>query len=71
MRSGKTIEKLKEVMPMSTPQIDLNNLSADQLRTIQESLTPRLNKYIPVVPTAKQRAFLLCNSIKEVLYGGA
>ncbi len=56
---------------MSTPQIDLDNLSADQLRTIQESLTPRLNKYIPVVPTAKQRAFLLCNSIKEVLYGGA
>ena len=53
------------------PDLDLSSLSADQLRAIQESLTPRLNKYIPVVPTAKQRAFLLCNSVKEVLYGGA
>lgn len=56
---------------MTTPQIDLSNLSTEQLRIIQQSLTPRLNKYIPYQPTAKQSAFLLCNNIKEVLYGGA
>lgn len=53
------------------PRVDLNNLSEDQLRSLQTTLTPRLNKYIPADPTAKQRAFLLCNGIKEVLYGGA
>jgi len=38
---------------------------------LQKALTPRLTKYIPYDPTPKQRAFLLMNDVKEVLYGGA
>lgn len=50
---------------------NLDTLSAEQLRALQQSLTPRTNKFIPVDPTPKQSAFLLCNNVKEVLYGGA
>lgn len=49
---------------------DLNIDSAD-LQALKKALTPRLTKYIPYEPTAKQTAFLLMNSKKEVLYGGA
>lgn len=38
---------------------------------LQNLLTPRLTKYIPWDPTPKQRAFLLMNDHKEVLYGGS
>lgn len=38
---------------------------------LQKLLTPRLTKYIPLDPTPKQRAFLLMNNTKEILYGGA
>jgi len=31
---------------------------------------PKMNKYIPYAPTARQSAFLLQNS-REVFYGGA
>ena len=48
--------------------IDLSNIDTQQL---QKLLTPRLTKYIPYDPTPKQRAFLLMNDTKEVLYGGA
>jgi len=48
--------------------LDLENLDVGQL---QAALTPRLTKYIPYDPTPKQRAFLLMNSSKEILYGGA
>ena len=48
--------------------IDLNNVDTEQL---QRLLTPKLTKYIPYEPTVKQRAFLLMNDTKEVLYGGA
>lgn len=48
--------------------IDLNNVDMSQLQAL---LTPRLTKYIPYDPTPKQRAFLLMNNQKEVLYGGA
>lgn len=41
------------------------------MAALQKVLTPRLTKYIPFNPTPKQRAFLLTNDIKEVLYGGA
>ena len=51
-----------------TPNIDLSNVDAEQL---QRLLTPRLTKYVPYEPTAKQRAFLLMNDTKELLYGGA
>ena len=48
--------------------IDLNGVDLTQL---QAMLTPRLTKYIPYDPTPKQRAFLLMNDCKEILYGGA
>lgn len=41
------------------------------LESLQTALTPRLTKYIPYDPTPKQRAFLLMNGQKEILYGGA
>lgn len=51
-----------------TPTIDMNTVDTAQL---QKLLTPRLTKYIPYEPTVKQRAFLLMNDTKEILYGGA
>lgn len=48
--------------------LNLEGLDIDQL---QKALTPKLTKYIPVDPTPKQRAFLLMNDTKELLYGGA
>lgn len=48
--------------------IDLTNVD---IETLQRALTPRLTKYIPFDPTPKQRAFLLMNNTKEILYGGA
>jgi predicted phage terminase large subunit-like protein len=48
--------------------LDLSNINSEQL---QRLLTPKLTKYIPYDPTPKQRAFLLMNETKEVLYGGA
>lgn len=47
------------------------DLSGVDLTTLQSALTPRLTKYIPYDPTPKQRAFLLMNNTKEILYGGA
>lgn len=47
---------------------DLSNVDAVAL---QRMLTPRLTKYIPYDPTPKQRAFLLMNDTREILYGGA
>lgn len=48
--------------------VDLSGVNIAQL---QKALTPRLTKYIPIEPTAKQSAFLLMSFIKEILYGGA
>lgn len=50
------------------PTIDLSSIDPGSL---QKLLTPRLTKYIPYDPTPKQRAFLLMNDTKEILYGGA
>lgn len=61
-------------MPMTMnnlQNIDLDQLSPSQLKKIQALLTPKLTKYIPYEPTAKQRAFLLMNDCLDVLYGGA
>lgn len=61
-------------MPMtldSIQNLDLDQLSPNQLKKLQALLTPKLTKYIPYEPTAKQRAFLLMNNVKDVLYGGA
>lgn len=49
-------------------ELDLSNVNIADLQT---ALTPRLTKYIPYDPTAKQTACLLMNSVKELLYGGA
>ena len=54
-------------MPMPSTKIDLTNVDVVAL---QKALTPRLTKYIPYSPTPKQRAFLLMNDVKEILYGG-
>lgn len=51
--------------------LDIAALSNEELRELQGALTPRMNKYIPIVPTAKQTAALLLNNVKEILYGGA
>jgi len=51
--------------------IDLHSLSAADMRSMQQALTPKMNKYIPVEPTPKQTAALLMNGMKELLYGGA
>lgn len=51
--------------------LNLENLSAEQLRELQGALTPKWNKYIPITPTAKQTAALLMTDVKELLYGGA
>lgn len=47
------------------------NLEGVDIADLQRRLTPRLTKYIPFDPTPKQSAFLLMNSTKEILYGGA
>lgn len=52
---------------MLMPGIDLSGVDMSDLQGI---LTPRLTKYIPYDPTPKQRAFLLMNNTKEILYGG-
>ena len=51
--------------------VDLSGLSVEQLRQLQNSLTPKWTKYIPIVPTPKQTAALLMDNVKEMLYGGA
>ncbi|MNB76616.1 Terminase-like family protein [compost metagenome] len=47
------------------------DLSGIDLAELQRALSPRLTKYIPIEPTAKQAACLLMNGTKEILYGGA
>lgn len=51
--------------------MEISNLSADEIKQLQTALTPKSNKYIPIVPTTKQTAALLMNEMREVLYGGA
>lgn len=55
-------------MPLNEFNVGLSDTDAASL---QKLLTPRLTKYIPFDPTPKQRAFLLMNQAKEILYGGA
>ena len=51
--------------------MDISTLPQEQIRQLQQAMTPRLNKYIPITPTPKQIAALLLNSWRELLYGGA
>lgn len=46
------------------------DISSIDIEKLQKALTPRLTKYVPFDPTPKQRAFLLMNDVKEILYGG-
>lgn len=48
-----------------------NSEKSMDIDALQKLLTPRLTKYIPYDPTNKQRAFLLMNQTKEILYGGS
>lgn len=51
--------------------MNLDSLSPEQIKQLQTTLTPKMTKFIPITPTAKQTAALLMNSIRELLYGGA
>lgn len=51
--------------------MNLKNLSEAEMLALQQAMTPKINKYIPIKPTAKQTAALLMNNIYEMLYGGA
>jgi len=42
-----------------------------EIEGLEKSLLPKLNKYIPIIPTPKQAAFLSLSNIREVFYGGA
>lgn len=53
------------------PDLDLSTLSVEQTKELLAVLTPKMTKYIPIVPTPKQTAALLMNQVKELLYGGA
>lgn len=57
-------------MTVGYNKIDLNNIN-DVNEKLRRLATPKLTKYIPYKPTPKQAAFLLMNSTKEILYGGA
>jgi len=68
-----TIDKMKIgqfVQNTSMGQMDLSQMKQSDLLNLQRLLTPRMNKFIPHVPTPKQSAFLLLNC-KEAFYGGA
>lgn len=51
--------------------LNIDSLTQKDLYALQQALTPKLTKYIPIKPTAKQSAALLMNDVKELLYGGA
>jgi predicted phage terminase large subunit-like protein len=60
-------ERLAQV---SLGQIRLDQLSNLELAALRKILTPRMTKYIPHIPTAKQAAFLLLDC-EEAFYGGS
>jgi predicted phage terminase large subunit-like protein len=70
--------KLSQEALASLSNLDLNNLDLKALekfprsvmQELQSLLTPKMTKYIPHVPTAKQSAFMLLDN-KEAFYGGA
>ena len=51
-------------------QMDLQQIKHSDLVALQKLLTPKMSKYVPHTPTAKQTAFLLLDN-KEAFYGGA
>jgi predicted phage terminase large subunit-like protein len=55
---------------ISLGSIDLDQLTNADLSALKKVLTPKMSKYIPHTPTAKQAAFLLLDC-EEAFYGGA
>lgn len=49
----------------------LDSLTRTQLQALVAAATPRMNRYILHKPTAKQRAAMLLNHIRDGFYGGA
>lgn len=50
--------------------IDIEKLSQQELRQLEQKLTPKITRFIPHTPTAKQAAFLLLDC-REAFFGGA
>lgn len=46
-------------------------MNREEQFALNKALTPKLTKYIPHIPTVKQRAGLLLDDTREVFYGGA
>ena len=55
---------------LASAHLDLDSLPRSEMEKLQRLLAPKLTKYIPHIPTAKQSAFLLLNN-REAFYGGA
>ena len=51
--------------------LSTTEMTQAEIAALQQAMTPRLNKFIPIKPTAKQTAALLLNAWREMLYGGA
>ena len=68
-----SLEALEALKTLDLTTLDYNTLSKlprSVMAELQGLLTPRMTKYIPHVPTAKQSAFMLLDN-KEAFYGGA
>jgi predicted phage terminase large subunit-like protein len=66
-------EALQALQQIKLGQMDLHvieRLPRSVLNELSQLLTPKMTKYIPHVPTAKQSAFMLLDN-KEAFYGGA
>lgn len=74
MRNIELTDELKEQFKnIDLTKLDYNalqNIPRSVLQQLQGMLTPKMTKYIPHVPTAKQTAFMLLDN-KEAFYGGA
>lgn len=49
--------------------IEYDKLNTRDMQALQRALTPKMTKFIPITPTAKQTAALLMSDVKELLYG--
>jgi predicted phage terminase large subunit-like protein len=58
-------------MILAVPPEAIAALDPTTLARVQALVTPKLTKYIPHAPTAKQQAFLLLDHVQEAFYGGA
>lgn len=68
--SPEALEALKQIQLGQMDLKVLENLPRSVMAELSSLLTPKMTKYIPHVPTAKQTAFMLLDN-KEAFYGGA